>query len=286
MVAAMTAAPTNSQRLVVSARAVIAVPSRLSVKNSPGMSAKKSAQFTRSLPAFAIRTVKQIAATRYSGEVALAGPSDNSGRLGRAWIVPVRQRRRRPEPGAKVGESGSNWPTPSATVALTSVNGMAPPSVTALAAHFSENATAPPLDGIGSWHVEQVEMAVRMKRFLIGVCMAAASLTVASAALVTTGTAGAATGSCVQSETMQLPPTCVVPPGVANTVSVPTVAPTLPFTGTPGAAAPAASTPTPTVAATGGLPFTGADVEEIAVVGLGAVLAGGLLMLRRRRSNA
>jgi LPXTG-motif cell wall-anchored protein len=64
------------------------------------------------------------------------------------------------------------------------------------------------------------------------------------------------------------------------------VAPTLPFTGTPGAAAPAASTPTPTVAATGGLPFTGADVEEIAVVGLGAVLAGGLLMLRRRRSNA
>jgi LPXTG-motif cell wall-anchored protein len=31
------------------------------------------------------------------------------------------------------------------------------------------------------------------------------------------------------------------------------------------------------------LPFTGADVQELAVIGLGAVLAGGLLLIRRRR---
>ncbi len=31
------------------------------------------------------------------------------------------------------------------------------------------------------------------------------------------------------------------------------------------------------------LPFTGADIREIAIVGFSAVLAGGLLMLRRRR---
>ena len=29
------------------------------------------------------------------------------------------------------------------------------------------------------------------------------------------------------------------------------------------------------------LPFTGADVQELAVIGLGAVLAGGLLLKRR-----
>ena len=33
------------------------------------------------------------------------------------------------------------------------------------------------------------------------------------------------------------------------------------------------------------LPFTGADVEELAVVGAGAILAGGLLLRRRRMSN-
>jgi hypothetical protein len=39
----------------------------------------------------------------------------------------------------------------------------------------------------------------------------------------------------------------------------------------------------PTTAPTTSLPFTGADVEELAVVGAGAVLAGSLLMRRRRR---
>lgn len=31
------------------------------------------------------------------------------------------------------------------------------------------------------------------------------------------------------------------------------------------------------------LPFTGADVQELAVIGLGAVVAGTLLLIRRRR---
>jgi len=43
------------------------------------------------------------------------------------------------------------------------------------------------------------------------------------------------------------------------------------------------STPPPATSPTTSLPFTGADVEELAVVGVGAVLAGSLLMRRRRR---
>jgi LPXTG-motif cell wall-anchored protein len=50
---------------------------------------------------------------------------------------------------------------------------------------------------------------------------------------------------------------------------------------------PATHTVSPTVAAptepsTTSLPFTGADVEELAVIGVGAVLAGGILIRRRR----
>jgi LPXTG-motif cell wall-anchored protein len=39
-----------------------------------------------------------------------------------------------------------------------------------------------------------------------------------------------------------------------------------------------------TTATTSSLPFTGADISELAVVGAGAVLAGGLLIRRRRRT--
>jgi LPXTG-motif cell wall-anchored protein len=45
---------------------------------------------------------------------------------------------------------------------------------------------------------------------------------------------------------------------------------------------PSSATPAGT-ATTTSLPFTGADVEELAIVGAGAVLAGGLLIRRRRR---
>ena len=37
---------------------------------------------------------------------------------------------------------------------------------------------------------------------------------------------------------------------------------------------------------TSSLPFTGADVAELAFVGTGAVLAGSVLMRRRRRAIA
>ncbi|HUD16208.1 MAG TPA: hypothetical protein VMQ59_03055 [Acidimicrobiales bacterium] len=70
---------------------------------------------------------------------------------------------------------------------------------------------------------------------------------------------------------------CSVTPVIAgsSTSSAAPTASALPNTG------PAASTaPTTT---TSSLPFTGADVEELAVVGAGAVLAGALLMRRRRQ---
>jgi LPXTG-motif cell wall-anchored protein len=43
---------------------------------------------------------------------------------------------------------------------------------------------------------------------------------------------------------------------------------------------------TPVSTGTTSLPFTGADVEQLAVVGGGAVLAGSLLLRRRRRAIA
>ena len=51
----------------------------------------------------------------------------------------------------------------------------------------------------------------------------------------------------------------------------------LPYDGTPGATAPVSTAPT-------SLPFTGADIEEMAIIGLGAVVAGGVLLRRRRLS--
>jgi len=35
--------------------------------------------------------------------------------------------------------------------------------------------------------------------------------------------------------------------------------------------------------AAGGLPFTGADIEEMAAVGAGALILGGFMVLRSRR---
>jgi LPXTG-motif cell wall-anchored protein len=64
----------------------------------------------------------------------------------------------------------------------------------------------------------------------------------------------------------------------------PTDPSSLPFTPTD----PSSGTPKVTLVSTttgsSSLPFTGADVEELAVVGLGAVAAGGLLLRRRRKT--
>ncbi len=83
---------------------------------------------------------------------------------------------------------------------------------------------------------------------------------------------GAAT-NCVQTESMQ-EPTCTVIPVVSDNSA------TGAASGTTTTGAP--SDPAASAATTTSLPFTGADIEELAVVGAGAVLAGGLLLRRRR----
>jgi LPXTG-motif cell wall-anchored protein len=106
------------------------------------------------------------------------------------------------------------------------------------------------------------------RRLIVG-----ASLAVASVAMVP-GIAGADTATgCVPAGSVTEPSNCVTTPTVAND-------------GNDGAVqiavAPVAATPAPTTS-TSSLPFTGADVAELAVIGTGAVLAGGVLMRRRRR---
>lgn len=105
------------------------------------------------------------------------------------------------------------------------------------------------------------------RRVIIG-----SSLAVGSMAFIP-GVAGAA--SCVTPATMS-EPSCVVTPTIAATADG-TPASSLPYTASPSSATPAGT------ATTTSLPFTGADVEELAIVGAGAVLAGGLLIRRRRR---
>ncbi len=110
------------------------------------------------------------------------------------------------------------------------------------------------------------------RRMIVG-----ASLAVASMAMVP-GIAGAAsTSNCVPAGSVTEPGNCVTTPTVAvdgQSNDGPTVA----TSGSSGAKA--------TSATTSSLPFTGADVVELAVVGTGAVLAGGVLMRRRRRVEA
>ncbi|HLI73188.1 MAG TPA: hypothetical protein VKU86_04860 [Acidimicrobiales bacterium] len=53
---------------------------------------------------------------------------------------------------------------------------------------------------------------------------------------------------------------------------------------TPSAPA-AAQTQPPSEPASGGLPFTGADIAEMTAVGAGAVLVGGVLVQRSRRQR-
>ena len=110
------------------------------------------------------------------------------------------------------------------------------------------------------------------RRLIVG-----ASLAVASVAMVPgIASADTATG-CVAAGSVTEPGNCVTIPtvgGGGNTGAVQTPV------------APVSSVdPTPTTS-TSSLPFTGADVAELAVIGTGAVLAGGVLMRRRRRVAA
>jgi len=72
------------------------------------------------------------------------------------------------------------------------------------------------------------------------------------------------------------------PPGVSSTATTPPSA-ALPFTSEPPATG---ATATGTEPGSSSLPFTGADIAELAVIGVGAVAAGRLLLVRRRRSAA
>jgi LPXTG-motif cell wall-anchored protein len=111
------------------------------------------------------------------------------------------------------------------------------------------------------------------RRLIVG-----ASLAVASVAMVP-GIASADTAtSCVPAGSVTEPSSCVTTPTVANDGNDGAVQ-------TPVAPVTAAPTPT-TTTTTSSLPFTGADVAELAVIGTGAVLAGGVLMRRRRRVAA
>jgi LPXTG-motif cell wall-anchored protein len=110
------------------------------------------------------------------------------------------------------------------------------------------------------------------KRLLIGTGMAIGSLAMAS------GVAGAAT--CVSPTTFN-EPGCVVPPTISAVSTTPSTS-ALPFSSSASAIAP---TSTGIAGSSSSLPFTGADIEELAVVGAGAVLAGGLLLRRRRRTS-
>jgi LPXTG-motif cell wall-anchored protein len=114
------------------------------------------------------------------------------------------------------------------------------------------------------------------RRILIGSGMAVASLIAVPSVA---GVAGAACTTPATIASMTTPSTtaCSTPPVVSgNDGKV-----SLPNTGTPGAVVPVSTT-----TSTSSLPFTGADITELAVVGGGAVLAGGLLIRRRRRNVA
>ena len=103
------------------------------------------------------------------------------------------------------------------------------------------------------------------RRLIVGSSLAVASLVMAP------GIAGATPG-CVPAGSVTEPAGCVVTPTVSGKTD--------PLPATSG-------TPTPPTTSTpSSLPFTGADVAELAVIGTGAVLAGSLLARRRRRAIA
>jgi LPXTG-motif cell wall-anchored protein len=111
---------------------------------------------------------------------------------------------------------------------------------------------------------------MRMRSVLIGI--AALAVSMVAMPTVVAGASSSPDGGCYTG--------CAPPPQ-------------LPASGTPagstdpvatGTGATPAVTPTPSSGGLTSLPFTGADVEELAVIGVGALVAGGLLV-RRRRSN-
>jgi LPXTG-motif cell wall-anchored protein len=103
------------------------------------------------------------------------------------------------------------------------------------------------------------------RRLIVGSSLAVASL------VMVPGIAGA-TPSCIPAGSVTEPAGCVTTPTVTGSTD--------PLPATSG------TSTVKTASTTSSLPFTGADVAELAVIGTGAVLAGGLLARRRRRAIA
>ena len=105
---------------------------------------------------------------------------------------------------------------------------------------------------------------------------------VVAALVLTPGVAHAADVPCVTGS--MTGPGCVVPPVVSGESGGPAPSAVAPVTNhSPGVAA---QTATPVASGKSSLPFTGADIEGLAAIGLGGVLAGGLLIRRRRRPTS
>ena len=112
---------------------------------------------------------------------------------------------------------------------------------------------------------------MKARRLLVGGGMIVASVGAALATMPVT--ANAASPSDTSCYTCSPPQTKTTDPNQ------------LPFTPS-GGTAPTSSNTTQQQSSITSLPFTGADVEEIAVVGGGALVAGVLLSRRRRRAHA
>ncbi len=116
------------------------------------------------------------------------------------------------------------------------------------------------------------------RRVVLGTGLAVASL------VVVPGMAGAASNCSTT-------PATINPSMTPPTPNCPTVPPTVGGNNqVVGNSTTVSSTPEPTpsssTAGTSSLPFTGADVGELAVIGGAALVAGGILMRRRRTVTA
>lgn len=132
--------------------------------------------------------------------------------------------------------------------------------------------------------VEGRQIMIWARRLVFGAGLAVASV------VVVPGLAGAAATNCPTT-----PGATVTPSGGGPSPTCPVVVPTVAGNSTtPGTAAATSALPNTgsgVAGSSGGsgtssLPFTGADVDELAVIGGAALLAGGLLMWRRRTVRA
>ncbi|MGA2035996.1 MAG: LPXTG cell wall anchor domain-containing protein [Acidimicrobiales bacterium] len=110
----------------------------------------------------------------------------------------------------------------------------------------------------------------KARKFLLGTGLAVSTFGVGAVAAAVMAPTAALASSTASSSTCAASSTCYV----GGTPSGDSLA------SEPVAPATSASSDGPD-----GLPFTGADIEQLAAIGGGAILIGGLLVRRRRRTN-